>query len=70
MTRTRIRLDFSSNDKFDKTMYFFSINDNVHNHNIRTLYSLRHPVAGSLATKSMNGNGNEDLSGEELDIEL
>lgn len=70
MTRTPIRLDVVSNAEFDKTVHLFSTNDNVRNHNMRMLYSLRHPVARSLATKSRNGNGNEDLSSEELDIEL
>ena len=62
MTKTPIRLDVVSNDEFDKAMHFFSKNNNVHNHNMRVLYSLRHPVARSLATKSTNDNRNEDLS--------
>ena len=70
ITRTPIRLDVVSNDEFDKTVHLFSKNDNVRNHNMRMLYSLRHPVACSLAIKSRNGNSNEDLSSEELDIEL
>ena len=60
MTRTPIRLDVATNDEFDKTVHLFSTNDNVDNHKMRMLYSLRHPVARSLATKSTNGNGNED----------
>ena len=70
MTRIPIRLDIVSNDDFDKAVHLFSTNDNVHNHNMRMLYSLRHLVARSLATKSSNGNRNEELSSEELDIEL
>ena len=70
MTRIPIKLDVVSNDEFDKTMHLFSTNENFCNHNMRMLYSLRHPVAHSLATKSSNGNTNEDLSSEELDTEL
>ena len=70
MTTSPIRLDFVRKDEFEKIMHLFSTNDNVHNHNMRMLYSLRHPVARSLATKSTNDNRNEDLSGEELDTEL
>ena len=70
MTWTPIRLDVISNDEFDKIVHLFSTNDNVHNHNMRMLYSLRHPIARSLATKSSNGNQNEELSSKELDIEL
>jgi len=70
MTRTPIRLTVVSNDEFAKIVHLFPTNDNVLNHNMKRLYSLRHPIAHSFATKSRNGNRNEDFSTEELDIEL
>ena len=70
MMRILIQLDSLTNDEFDKEVHLFSTNEDVHNHNRIMLYSLRYPVARSLATKTMNGNIVEDGSSDELELEL
>ncbi|XP_057855871.2 uncharacterized protein LOC131876112 [Cryptomeria japonica] len=70
MMRIPINLNVATNEEFDNAIHLFSTNDNVHNHNKRMLYSLRHPVARSVATKVGSVNAIEDCSDDELDLEL
>ncbi|XP_059076947.1 uncharacterized protein LOC131876152 [Cryptomeria japonica] len=70
MMRTPTNIDAASNSEFENTVHLFSTNDNVHSHNKKMLYSLRHPVARSVATKAGSVNIAEDFSTGELDLEL
>ncbi|XP_059076823.1 uncharacterized protein LOC131057818 [Cryptomeria japonica] len=70
MMRTPTNIDVASNSEFENTVHLFSTNDNVHSHNKKMLYSLRHPVARSVATKAGSVNIAEDFSTGELDLEL
>ncbi|XP_059076868.1 uncharacterized protein LOC131031330 [Cryptomeria japonica] len=70
MMRTPTNIDVASNFEFENTVHLFSTNDNVHSHNKKMLYSLRHPVARSVATKAGSVNIAEDFSTGELDLEL
>ncbi|XP_059073384.1 uncharacterized protein LOC131874156 [Cryptomeria japonica] len=70
MMRTPTNIDVASNSEFENTIHLFSTNDNVHSHNKKMLYSLRHPVAQSVATKAGSVNIAEDFSTGELDLEL
>ncbi|XP_059063033.1 uncharacterized protein LOC131855999 [Cryptomeria japonica] len=70
MMRIPINLNVATNEEFENVFHLFSTNDNIHNHNKRMLYSLRHPVARSVATKVGSVNVIEDCSNDELDLEL
>ncbi|XP_057872227.2 uncharacterized protein LOC131078523 [Cryptomeria japonica] len=70
MMRTPTNIDVGRNSEFENAVHLFSTNDNVHSHNKKMLYSLKHSVARSLATKEGSVNVAEDCSTDELDLEL
>ncbi|XP_059066140.1 uncharacterized protein LOC131857505 [Cryptomeria japonica] len=70
MTRTPINIDATTNVEFDNISRLFSTNENAHNCNKKMLYTLKHPVARSLATKVGSVHQAKDFSNDELDLEI
>ncbi|XP_059067696.1 uncharacterized protein LOC131858467 [Cryptomeria japonica] len=69
MSRTNTNIIVPMHEDFDNNVYLFSTNDNVHNYN-KKLYSLKEPIARSIATKVGTLNAQEGNSHDELDMEL
>lgn len=70
MSRTSSNMSSTINEAFDNDVHLFSINDNVQNHNRKKLYSLKQPIACSIAKKLGTVNATEGSSHDELDMEL
>lgn len=45
MSRSNGNMSIATNYEFENSVHLFSINDNVHSHNKRKLYSLKNPIA-------------------------
>ncbi|XP_057838840.2 uncharacterized protein LOC131048788 [Cryptomeria japonica] len=70
MSRTSSNMSSTINEAFDNDVHLFSTNDNVQNHNRKKLYSLKQPIARSIAKKLGTINATEGSSHDELDMEL
>ncbi|XP_059070522.1 uncharacterized protein LOC131040138 [Cryptomeria japonica] len=70
MSRSNGNMSIETNNEFKNSVHLFSTNDNVHSHNKRKLYSLKNPIARSIAVKRKTISSIERDGNDEFDMEL
>ncbi|XP_059064477.1 ATP-dependent DNA helicase RRM3-like [Cryptomeria japonica] len=70
MSRSNGNMSIATNDEFENSVHLFSTNDNVHTHSKRKLYSLKNPIARSIAVKTKTLSSIEGDGNDEFDMEL